>query len=146
MRNILFLMPLALLATPAVAAPPPQPQQIQIPPELTDPATIDRMGNMMQALSKAFLNLPVGEIEAAAEGRRPTRAERKLTVRDMARRDDPNFDRNFERQIAQAGPMMEQSMKAFGEALPRISQSMSQIADELERVTANMPQPMDPQP
>jgi hypothetical protein len=103
------------------------------------------MGNMMQALSKAFLNLPVGEIEAAAEGRRPTRAERKLTVRDMARRDDPDFDRNFERQIAQAGPMMKQSMKAFGEALPRISQSMSQIAAELERVTANMPQPMDPQ-
>jgi len=142
MRNILFLMPLALLATPAVAAPPPQPQQIQIPPELTDPATIDRVGNMMQALSNAFLNLPVGEIEAAAEGRRPTRAERKLTVRDMARRDDPNFDRNFERQVAQAGPMMKQSMKAFGEALPRISESMSQIADELERV----PQPMDPQP
>jgi hypothetical protein len=146
MRNILFLMPLALLATPAAAAPPPVPQQIQIPPELTDPATIDRLGNMMQALSKAFLNLPVGEIEAAAEGRRPTRAERKLTVRDMARRDDPDFDRNFERQIAQAGPMMKQSMKAFGEALPRMSQSMSQIAEELERVAANMPQPMDPQP
>jgi hypothetical protein len=144
MRNILFLMPLALLATPAAAAPPPE--QIQIPPELTDPATIDRVGDMVQAMSNAFLNLPVGEIEAAAEGRRATRGERKLTVRDMARRDDPDFDRDIDRKIAQARPMVKQGMKALGEALPRITQSLSQIADELERVTANMPQPMDPQP
>ncbi len=144
MRNILFLMPLALLATPAVAAPPPQPQQIQIPPELTDPATIDRVGNMMQALSNAFLNLPVGEIEAAAEGRRPTRAERKLTVRDMARRDDPNFDRNFERQVAQAKPMIQQSMKALGTALPAMMQGLEQAGKAIERAAANMPDPTYP--
>ena len=60
----------------------------------------DRLGGMMQALSKAFLNLPVGEIEAAAEGRPATQADRRQTIRDLGRKQDPNFERNLDRDLA----------------------------------------------
>jgi hypothetical protein len=140
MRKALLLIPLAILAAPAVAAPPP-PEQIQIPPELTDPATADRLAGMAQALSKAFLDLPIGEVQAAAEGRPATAADRNITVRDLGRRDDPNIDRNVERQIANARPMIEQSMKAFSQSLPAISQALTQAADQMRQVADNLPRP-----
>ena len=51
--------------------------------ELTDPRDRRRLADTMQALSKAFLNIPVGELKAAVEGREPTAAEKTLTVRDL---------------------------------------------------------------
>lgn len=141
MRHYLLAIPLALIAAPVAAQPAPQPEQIQIPSELTDPAMADKLANMLQALSKAFLELPVGEVQAAAEGREPTRAEKGLTVRDLGRRDDPNFDRNFQRQIAQSKPMIEQSMKALAQALPAMTKALSEAARQMERATANMPRP-----
>jgi hypothetical protein len=113
MRIQLMLLPMLMVAAPATAqtaVPPVTQPAIQVPPQLADPATAQRLGNAMQALSKAFLNLPVGEVQAALEGRQPTRAERKLTVRDLGRRDDPNFDRKFQEQIAATTPMIQQSM------------------------------------
>ena len=127
-------------ATPAPASPPP----MQIPPQLTDPAMADRLARAMQVLSKSFLNLPVGEVQAAIEGRAPTAAERRLTVRDMGRRDNRNFDRDFQRQMANAKPMIEQSMKALAGALPSMMQGLSQAGQALERATANMPDPTYP--
>src|SRR5688500_8134342 len=91
MRICLLLAPLAVMASPALAqspAPAAPPETTSVPPELTDPATAEKLGRMMQALSRAFLNLPVGEIEAAAEGRPATRADRRRTVRDAGREDD----------------------------------------------------------
>jgi hypothetical protein len=141
MRYSLLLIPLATLAAPAFAAPPPQTQQIQIPPELTDPATAEKLANMMQSLSRAFLDLPIGEVQAAAEGRQPTAEERRLTVRDMGRRDDPDFERNLDRQIAQSKPMIEHSLNALARALPAMTRSLSNMARQMERATANMPRP-----
>ena len=92
MRAFRLMIPLLLVASPAVARPPAdKPDPIVIPPALTDPATADKLGAMAQGLSKAVLDLPVGEVEAAVEGRPVTPADRKLTVRDIGRRDDPNF-------------------------------------------------------
>ena len=141
MRRYLVAIPLALIAAPLAAQPAAQTEQIQIPRELTDPAMADKLADMLQALSKAFLNLPVGEVQAAVEGRRPTADEKRLTVRDMGRRDDPNFDRNFEQQMARSKPMIQQSMKAFTQALPAMTRALSEAARQMERATANMPQP-----
>jgi hypothetical protein len=146
MRSTLALLPLLAFATPALAQAQaaPAPPAIQLPHELTDPATADKVANVMQALSKAFLDLPVGQVQAAVEGRQPTSAERRMTVRDMARRDDPNFDRKFQRQIAQTGPMMRQSMKALSDALPAMMQGLQQASQAIERAAANMPDPTYP--
>ena len=146
MRAFRLMVPLLLGASPALAqAPAPaQPEPIVVPPELTDPAMADKLGAMMQGLSKAFLNLPVGEVAAAVEGRPATRADRKLTVRDVGRRDDPNFERNLDRQLADSRAVMQASMKAFATALPAMIKGLSEAGRELEKATANLPSPNYP--
>jgi hypothetical protein len=143
MRKILILVPLMLCASPALAQPAPA-DTAQIERVLNDPAMADRLANVMQVMSNAFLDLPAGQVQAALEGRQPTAAERRMTVRDMARQDDPNFDRNFQRQMAQTGPMMRQSMKALGDTIPAMMQGLSQAGKALERAAANMPDPTYP--
>src|SRR3954469_933239 len=143
MRKILILVPLMLCASPALAQPAPA-DTAQIERVLNDPAMADRLANVMQVMSNAFLDLPAGQVQAALEGRQPTAAERRMTVRDMARKDDPNFDRNFQRQMAQTGPMMRQSMKALGDAIPAMMQGLSQAGKALEAPAANMPDPTYP--
>ena len=155
MRAFHLIAPFALLASPAVAqtsqpvtqtspAPRATPQTPTIPPALTDPATADRLARMMQAMSKAFLELPVGEIEAAAAGRPATRADRRRTVRQAGRAQDPNFERNFQRDIANSKPMIESSMKALAAALPGMMKGLSEAGRELEKGTANLPSPNYP--
>lgn len=145
MRFSFALIPLLISATPALAQEPAEPApSSQVPRELTDPATTEKLANAMQALSKAFLDLPVGEVQAAIEGRKPTAAEKKLTLRDLERRSDPNFERDFKRQMAEAKPKIEQSMKAVADALPSMMQGLQQAQQSLERATANMPDPTYP--
>ena len=141
MRKILVLLPLLGFAAPAMAQPAPRPQ---LPPELTDPATADRLADAVQGLSQALLDLRVGEVRAALEGRPASPGERNMTVRDMARRDDPNFDRHVQRDIANVRPMMRQSMNALNQALPQMMQGLNQAQQALERVVANMPDPTYP--
>ncbi len=157
MRRTFALIAAALVASPAAAqqSPQQQPQQhqrqqsvvampTQLPAELTDPSLPGKLARMMQAMSKTFLNLPVGEVEAAMEGRKPTAADRRRTVRQAGREDDPNFERNFQQQLANSQPMMEASMKALVAALPAMMQGMGAAAKELEKATANMPSPTYP--
>src|SRR5439155_20121947 len=116
----------------------------QLPPQLTDPALADRLANAAQGLSKALLDIRVGELKAAAEGREATPAEKGMTVRDLARRDDPDFDRKIDRQIAEAKPMVRQSMKALNDALPAVMQGLEKAQQSLDRALANMPDPTYP--
>jgi len=138
MRIALALLPLSLFATPALAQP------IQLPPELTDPATADKLARSMQALSQAMLDLKVGGIQAAMEGRQPTPAERNLTVGDLVRRDDPQFDRHLQQQIAATKPKIEQSIHALNQALPEITADLQRAHQALQRAIANMPDPNYP--
>ena len=149
MRAFQLIVPLALVASPALAQTKPAPataapETITIPRELTDPAMADRLARMMQAMSKAFLEMPVGEIEAAAEGRPATRADRRRTVRQIGRAEDPNFERDLQRQIANSKPMIEASMKALATALPAMMKGLSEAGRELEKATANLPSPNYP--
>jgi hypothetical protein len=132
-----------LCAAPALGqsvAPPPPPVAIQIPPE-----TADRLADSIQSLSQALLDMKVGAVQAAIEGRKATPAEKKLTVRDLGRQKDPNFDRNVEQQIAAAKPRMEQSIQALNQALPEITQDLQRAQKAIERAMANMPDPNYPQ-
>ena len=139
MRKSLIFIPLLFAATSAIAQPAPQ-----LPPQLTDPATAQKLANAMQALSHVFLDMKVGEVQAALEGRPASPAERNMTVRDMARRDDPDFDRHFQQQMANVGPMMQHSMKALNQALPAMMKGLTDAQKSLERAVANMPDPTYP--
>ncbi|HYX46981.1 MAG TPA: hypothetical protein VE820_09210 [Sphingomicrobium sp.] len=143
MRTNLILATLCICATPATAqtvgpaaAPPPA---IGIAPE-----TVDRLADSMQSISQALLDMKVGGVEAALEGRKASRAERDLTVRDLGRRNDPNFDRNIEQQIASARPKLAQGARALNEALPQITHDLQNAQASIERAISNLPDPNYP--
>jgi len=141
MRKSLILLPLLLCASPAFAQRPPP----QLPPELTDPATAQRITDAMQALSGALLNMRVGEARAALEGRRASPEERNLTVGDLARRDDPDFDRKVQQHIASVGPAVRHGMRAVNQALPQVMHDLDDAQKSLERALSNLPDPTYPQ-
>jgi hypothetical protein len=140
MPKSLIILPLLLCASPAFAQAAPQ-----LPPELTDPATAQRITGAMQAVSNAVLDMRVGGMQAVLQGREPTPGERNLTVRDLARRDDPDFDRRLQQQVAEAGPRLQQGMQAVNRALPEVMRSLSDLQQSLERAVANLPDPTYPQ-
>jgi hypothetical protein len=139
MRKTLIILPLLLSTTPAAGQTAPQ-----LPPELTDPATGQRLAGAMQALSHAFLNVRIGEVQAALEGREAGPQERNVTVGDLARRDDPDFDRHLQQNMANIGPTMQRSMQALNRALPEIARNLKDAQKSLERAVANMPDPTYP--
>lgn len=147
MRIAPALIAATLLSAPAAAqavAPATVNPTTDIARQIADPTTADKLARAMQALGKAFLELPVGELQAALEGRPAAPADKRITVRDLGRRDDPQFDRRFAEQMANARPMVQQSLKAIGQALPAITQSLKQAGDAVERAAANMPDPTYP--
>jgi hypothetical protein len=141
MRKTLIILPLLLCASPAVAqeAPPPM-----LPPELADPATAQRIAGTVQALSDALLDVRVGGIRAALEGREATPRERNVTVGDLARRDDPDFDRRLHHQLATVGPKIEQGVTAVNRVLPEVIGDVDDAQRALERAVTNLPDPTYP--
>ena len=144
MRKTLIALPLLLCASPALAQPAPPAEAFQLPPELTDPTTMQRMGSALQVASQALLNVRVGEMRAAIEGREATPRERNETVGDMVRRKDPNFDRNMQRQVATMGPKLQRSLRALNEALPQMARGLAEAQEAIDRAVANLPDPTYP--
>jgi|SRR5438270_10602931 len=139
MRKILIVLPLLFAASPAFAQPVPQ-----LPPELTDPATVHRLVGTLDQLSRALMNVRIGEARAALEGRDPTARDRNETVGDLARRNDPNFDRHLHQQIAGAEPQVQRGVQAANHALPAVTQALSDAERAIDRALANMPDPTYP--
>ena len=144
MRALMVLAPLALAAAPAEAAEPRDDRDFQIPAELTDPAMAETLGKVLGSMTKVMMDLPIGEMQAAVEGREPTAADKRRTVRDMAGR-DPDFERKVERQVADAVPRMQAGMKAMAASLPAMAKALEEAAGQMEgsidRAAANMPTP-----
>ena len=74
MRKSLILLPLLLCAAPALAQ-----SAAAAAPAASSPTrrSADQLADAMQALSQALLDMQVGEVEAAVEGREPTPAEQQ---------------------------------------------------------------------
>ena len=138
MRAFLIALPLALCATPAMAAPESSPQ---IPRELSDPAMADKLTRMLGPLMRAMMELPIGEIEAAIAGREPTAADKSRRVRDQL---GPEGQKELEANIARAGPQMQAMQKALVASLPALMGALSGVEKELEKATANLPDPTYP--
>ena len=136
MRVALLFVPATMLAAPALAQPaaPPPPS---IPQEIFDPAMTDRLTDVLQVLSKSMLDLPVGEVQAALEGREPNAADRRKTVRSETRMNE----RDLNQKIDAARPQMRAAMKAMSAAIPAMMRGMTEAGEAIERATANLPQP-----
>ena len=140
MRSLCLALPLLLLAAPVAAQP--APVTPAIPPELNDPALPERLGNMAGVLTRSLMDLPVGEIEAAIEGRPATPADRAKRVRDNV--GDPYLEQRIAAEAAQSGRTMQAATKALVASLPAIMGALAGVERELERAVANMPDPTYP--
>jgi hypothetical protein len=138
MRKFLFALPLMLAAAPAYAAPPAP----QLPPQLTDPAMADKMGRVAGVLTRSLMDLPVGEVEAAIQGRPATPADRARRVRDEV--NDPYLEQRVAADAARSTRTMQRATKALVASLPAIMGALGQAEDELERAVANIPDPTYP--
>ena len=139
MRATFFFVPILLAAAPVAAAPRDVPQ---IPPELSDPRMADQLGRVAGVLTRSLMNLPVGEMEAAIEGRPVTPADRARTVRDSV--GDPYLDQRIAAEAAQTGRTMQAAGKALAASLPAIMAAIDQARGELERAVGNLPDPTYP--
>lgn len=145
MRAFALLLPLALVTAPAQAAEPAaKADGFELPSGFTDPAMAETLAKMFGSLTKAMMDMPVGEMQAAVEGRQATPVDKARTVRDMAGR-GADLDRQVEAQVAQAVPRMQAGMKAMASSLPGMMKALEQAAEQMEgsfdRATANLPQP-----
>ena len=139
MRIFLILAPVLLAASPALAAPPMTPV---LPQVLTDPGLADQLGRVAGAVTRSLMNVPVGEIEAAIEGRPPTRADRSRTMGDSI--GDPYVEQRISEQAAQSGRTMQAASQALAASLPAIMQAIEGARGEIERAVGNMPSPVYP--
>ena len=143
MRNILIILPLLLVsASPAWAQD--DSSAFQLPRELTDPAAQMRLVGQLQALSSAIMNMRIGEVNAAIEGRDANPRERNMTVGDLVRRKDPNFDRDVAREVATVGPKVQRSIQALNRTLPQVMRDVNHAQKSIERAVANLPDPNYP--
>jgi hypothetical protein len=140
MRKSPILLPLLLCATPAFA----QEAPAQLPPELTDPATFQRLAGEMQAVTHALMDIRIGEVQAALHGRDATPQERNMTLGDVARSKDPDFDRHLQQKVASLGPQLQRSAKALNRAMPAMQRALEDAQKSLDRAMANMPDPTYP--
>ena len=138
MRALLIALPLMMVPMPALAAPQ---NDRQIPPELSDPAMADKLTRMLGPMTKALMDLPIGELEAAAAGREPTPADRAKRVRDEI---GPEGQKDLEASVAQAGPQMRAMQKALVASLPSLLAAFQGVEKDLERAVANIPDPTYP--
>ena len=138
MRTLLLALPLVLAPVPAAAAP----ADHQLPPELSDPAMADKLGRMMGSLTKALMEMPIGELEASVQGRQPTAADKNKRVRDAI--GGPDAEKRVEADVAASGRQMQAMTKALVASLPTIMASLEGVERELERATANLPDPTYP--
>jgi len=143
MRKILIFVPLLMCATPALAqdAPP----AFQLPRELTDPQSAMKLAAKLQGISNALMNVRVGELGAALEGRQATARERNVTVRDLVHRQDPNFEQHMQQKVATVGPKVLQTMQTLNRTLPQVMHDVDDVQRSVERAVANLPDPTYPQ-
>ena len=143
MRALLIALTLMLAAAPAAAQQYPQPGPgPDVERMLNDPAMADTLGRVAGVLTRSLMNLPVGEMEAAIEGRPVTPADRARTVRDSV--GDPYLDQRVAAEAAQSGRTMQAAGKAMMSSLPAIMGALGQAQDAIERAVANMPNPNYP--
>jgi hypothetical protein len=143
MRKILIFVPLLMCATPALAqdASP----AFQLPRELTDPQSAMKLAAKLQGISNALMNVRVGELGAALEGRQATPRERNVTVGDLVHQKDPNFERHMQQKVATVGPKVLQTMQTLNRTLPQVMHDVDDVQRSVERAVANLPDPTYPQ-
>ncbi len=130
MRSVLFAILALSVSTPALAASEAQKDMQDMADKLNNPATQTAMSGALGAMLAALLDLRVDGIAKAIE---PMNGGKKIklrgnTVREIATRDDPNFERKMQGNAK----AMVGSMGALASALATIVPQLEQAARKME--------------
>lgn len=135
MRKLLISAASLAFAAPALAQPYPYPEVPgdEVARELPSTHEIDAMGNVMERMVGAVMDMPVGGIvEAMEPGRYHSEAERNRTVRDMATRDDPYAEERMRGSIDAITGQMELMTEQLAMLIPVLSRSMIDLERRME--------------
>ena len=130
MRLLMFASAAFALAAPALAAPPPgQAPHDRWVRDMPQPDEIEQAERAMDRALDALMDIRVGPLEDAVPGRRLAPERRNETLGDLARRDDPYFDRK-----------VHGSLHEMTEAMNQLTDKMAVMAPVIEREVADMKQ------
>lgn len=124
MRRVSIAVIAALVAAPAIAQPARPGEQI----EAYAPA-VDRTAD-------ALLNLDVGPILDALD---PYRPHPHHTLREMARRDDPEFEHRLHRSIYTSAALAGRTANAVAAAEPALRRALHQFERDMDAALAGAP-------
>ena len=89
-------------AAPAIPVAPADPRDDELRRNLPDPRELEAMGDNATRVLDALMNVPIGPLREAVEGRKLSRKEREETLGDQARKDDPHFRERMRDQMGMA--------------------------------------------
>lgn len=122
-RMLIAFAATAFIAAPAAAQPRPSEKIQDYAP------AVDRAAD-------AMLNLDLGPILDAAD---PYRPHHRRTLRDMARRDDPDFERRMHATIYGSAATMGRAADAFAAAEPALRRALTQFERDMAAAMAVPP-------
>jgi hypothetical protein len=130
MRSVLFAILALSVSTPAFAASEAQQDVQKMADKLNNPATQTAMSGALAAMLSALLDLRVDGIAKAIEPMNGGKAIKLpgKTMREIATRDDPNFERKMQTNTK----AMVGSMGALASALATIVPQLEQAARKME--------------
>lgn len=140
-----FLIPLgviALVATPAAA----QPRREQPREEQALRGGAEAMRQAAPMLDRSTdraLGLDIGPILDALNPYSPP--GRHMTLRELGRRDDPDFDRKLRRSIYRGSARAAATLDAMATATPSIRQSLRQMEDAIAGALVESRRPLPPE-
>ena len=151
MRNFMIAAAALAIAAPAAAqqpapeargnaatqpAPSVDPRDEEIRRNMPSQAEMKEMGEIAARGMEAMMDVPIGPLREAVEGRKLSPRERKETLGDHARRDDPQFKERMRDQIGLAtvalGALAEQ-MTVMGPVLRRTLEDVTRRMEDAAR-------------
>ncbi|HEX8214501.1 MAG TPA: hypothetical protein VF582_03405 [Allosphingosinicella sp.] len=116
------------------------PRDEELRRNLPDPAEMKAMGEVAARAMEAMMEVPIGPLREAVEGRKLSRRERQETIGDVARRDDPNFKERMRDQMGVASVAMAALMEQMVTIGPVLRSTLEDVARRTEEAARQVPE------
>ena len=126
-----MLAPALVWAAPAAAQPYPDPRDERIVRALPHPGEIEALGETMERVTDAIMDVDVGPVVDAVEGRRHSRGHRE-TLGDIASRDDPYARERVRDEIGLATAGLGAAVEQMAVLTPIFRRSIEDAARRME--------------
>ncbi|HWH18786.1 MAG TPA: hypothetical protein VNT77_10725 [Allosphingosinicella sp.] len=118
---------------------PMDPRDEEIVRSIPDPREVEAVGAAAGRAMDAILDMPVGPLREAIEGRRLSRREREETLGDHAAKDDPYFRERMRDQLAVAGVAVGVLAEQMAVMTPVLRQTLEDVERRVEEAVRTPP-------